>query len=117
MFKGALMRGTQDNTRGAIFLKGVLPSGCAETPAVACFQPGKAKILPRSRQVITLHFRKRQEFVGDNNAYGVTASVFGARIAAAVAEKAGHRCRGARLQRLSKHVAGRPASGAKTFRF
>ena len=58
MFKGALMRCTQDNTRGAIFLKGFLPSGCAETPAVAFFQTGKAKILLRSRQVITLHFRK-----------------------------------------------------------
>ena len=58
MFKGALMRGTQDNTRGAIFLKRFLPSGCAETPTVAFFQPGKAKILLRGRQVITLHFRK-----------------------------------------------------------
>ena len=58
MFKGALMRGTQDNMWGSIFLEGFLPSGCAETPAVACFQTRKAKILLRSRQVITPYFRK-----------------------------------------------------------
>jgi len=103
-------RAQYDFWRG-IRLKRLLPARRAQTPAIAGLQAGETVIRHRRGQVVAGLLAERQEFLGHDNADGVTANVLGPGIATPVAKKAGHRVGGANVQNAAQYVAGWPASG------
>ena len=69
-------------------------------------RPGKPHCKIRRRQVVADRFGERQELGRQLDAHRVRADVLRPRVAAAVAEKAGHRRRAADFQLAAEHVFG-----------
>jgi hypothetical protein len=94
----------QDDARGFSGLEGFLPTPRTQAPAISRFETGKAKIRHRRGKIITTGFGEREKLSRGEDADGVTAHVFGTRIAAAIAIEARHRCHRTRFERISEHV-------------
>jgi hypothetical protein len=104
--KTRFMRRRQNDLGRVPRIERFLPPWCTQAPLVARLQARKSKLEVGSREIVSSGLGECQEFGRQNNADRVRPDVFRARIAAAVAEKAGHRRRAARCQLAAKHVFG-----------
>ena len=100
------MRRRQNDLWCMTGIERLLPPRCAQAPLVAGLQAGKAELQVGSRKIVSCCLGKRQELSRQDDANRVRPDVLWARIAAAVAVKAGNRPFAARLQRTAEHVLG-----------
>src|SRR4051794_3884497 len=98
-------RGEHDRWRG-IGLQRLLPARGAQTPAVVGLESRKAERGLRSGEIIPAFTRELQERGGHMRTDNMPADVFGAGVAAAVAEEARQWARATLRQRAAQYVAG-----------
>jgi hypothetical protein len=104
--EACFMRCCQNDFGRVARIKRFLPPWRTQAPLVAGLQTGEAKLQIRRRQVVSCGFGEGQELGGEDDANCVRPHVFRARIAAAIAEKAGHWRRAAGCQLTAEHVFG-----------
>src|SRR5579872_4934588 len=112
MFQSALLRGAQHHAWRRTSIQRFLPARRAQAPAIARLQTIEAVLRVRGGQVVAGGFAECKEFDGHHDADRMAAEIFGAGVATAVAEKAGHRFGRADVERTAEYVAGRPAARA-----
>src|SRR5437763_741652 len=86
----ALMRGGEDDERRAARVERLPPARGAQAPSIAGLEAWEAVFGQRRGQVVAAALREGEELGGHDGADRVRTCVFGARVAAPVAEKAGH---------------------------
>jgi hypothetical protein len=94
----------QDDFRRHVGVKGFLPSCRAQAPSIAGFQTGESEHRIGSAQVVSSASTELQKFGRDFHTHRVQSGVVGARVAASVSVKAGHRIGAAGLQSPAKYV-------------
>jgi len=104
--QGILVRSTQDDAGCLVGLECFLPARCAKASTLARFQPWKAKLGLRRRQIIAARFGKFQNRRSHDGADRMTTHVLSPSVAAAVLIKSCHRCEGADFKRLAEYIAG-----------
>jgi hypothetical protein len=106
MGKRTLVGGAQHHARRLAGLECLLPARRAQAPAITGLQARKAKLGDRGREIIAAGFRVREKPCGHDRTDRVAADIFAARVAAPVAEEAGHGLQRADLEPLAEHIAG-----------
>jgi hypothetical protein len=104
--QGTFVCGAQDHARRLAGLERLLPTGCAEAPAIAGPETAKAELRHRRRKIVAPGSGKLEKSSGHDHANGVAADVLSPGVAAAVSKEPRHRCCRAGLESLTKHVAG-----------
>src|SRR5262245_34367587 len=100
----ARFRRAQHHARRHPRLERLGPARRAQAPAVARLQPGEAVIGHRRREVVAARFGELEELRRHHGADRVGPHILPARIAAAVAEEAGHRFRRAQRELAAQHI-------------
>ena len=114
MGKRTLVGGPQHHARRLAGLECLLPARRAQAPTIAGLQARKAELGDRSREIVAAGFREREKPCGHDHTDRVAADIFAARVAAPVAEEAGHGLQRADLQPLAEHIAGaRPPAATR----
>jgi hypothetical protein len=102
--QACLVRSREYDLRCMPRVERFLPTRRAEAPSVAGLQTRKSELQVRRREIVADRLGKRQKIGRHYHAHRVRANVLGARVAAAVAEKAGHRRRAADRELTSQHI-------------
>jgi hypothetical protein len=92
----------QHHPRRTVRLECFLPTGCAQAPAIAGLQAGKAVLGNGRRKIVPAGFREFEKGRSHYRADRMTAPILATRIAAAIPEKTGHGPDGAALDRLTQ---------------
>src|SRR5688572_18146978 len=101
------MRALQHDARCHALLMRLEPTRGAQAPAIAGLQPRKIELGMRRREVVAAKARELEKVLRDLHADGMGAGVLVARVAAAVAKKAGLGPIATALKRFAEHVDGR----------
>lgn len=102
--EGPPMGGLQQDLRCLARLQGFLPTGGAETPAIAGLQTGKTVSGLRRGKIVAAQARKLEKLGRHDRADGVRSGVARLGFTAAAAEPTGLGCEAARCERLTEHI-------------
>ncbi len=100
------VRGRQNHLGGSPGFEGFLPSWRAEAPSVARLQARKSPFEFGRGEIVAHRLGECQEFGRQQHTDGMRPRVFGARVAATIAKKAGHGRFGANFQFSAQHIFG-----------
>ena len=98
------VRGGEHHRRCGAVTVGVEPPRCADAPAVAGLEAGKAVLRHRCHEVVAASELMLEELRGHHSAHRVGAQVIRARRAAAVAIEAGERVAATLLEWTAEHI-------------
>jgi len=108
--KRAFMRRPQNDTRHFACLEGFLPARRAKAPAISRLHSGEAILRQGRGKIIATRLGKSEELFRRHDTNRMAAYILGGSVTAAIAEKPRQRIEGTALQRLSQHIARRPAA-------